>query len=103
MIGDGASVVLNFGNVGAGFGLGGFGAPLPAVAPALAESAPPVPAGISTVPEPGTLVLLLAEPLSGLSYGDEGANARGNAVACRLLYSNPNPVLHAPWLACRGS
>ena len=37
VIGDGASVVLNFGNVGAGFGLGGFGAPLPAVAPALAE------------------------------------------------------------------
>ena len=66
VIGDGASVVLNFGNVGAGFGLGGFGAPLPAVAPALAEPVAPVPAGISTVPEPGTLLLLLAGALAGL-------------------------------------
>ncbi len=60
VIGDGASVVLNFGNVGDGFGLGGFGAPLPAVASALAEPVAPAPAGISTVPEPGTLALLAA-------------------------------------------
>ena len=65
VIGDGASVVLNFGNVGAGFGLGGFGAPLPAVAPALAEPVAPAPAGISTVPEPGTLALLVAGGAGG--------------------------------------
>ena len=66
VIGDGASVVLNFGNVGAGFGLGGFAPPLPAVTPALAEPAPPVPAGISTVPEPSTLLLLLVGALASV-------------------------------------
>ena len=81
VIGDGASVVLNFGNVGAGFGLGGFGAAAGCHGSAsalsgsagqfvgtaaLAEPVAPVPAGISTVPEPGTLVLLLVGALAGL-------------------------------------
>ena len=64
VIGDGASVVLDFGGGGSGDALPGLAAPLPAAvvaaAPALA------PAGISTVPEPGTLVLLLAGGLAGL-------------------------------------
>ena len=63
VIGDGAAVVLDFGSGGSDDSLTSLAAPLPAAvvatAPALA------PAGISTVPEPGTWTLLLAGIVSG--------------------------------------
>ena len=63
VIGDGASVILNFGGAGSSQAPPGL-SPLPATVvaavPALA------PAGISTVPEPGTWALLLAGAISGL-------------------------------------
>ena len=63
VIGDGASVVLDFGG-GSGIGGNSFLGALPSpAAPSLAApslAAPALsPAGISTVPEPGTLVLLV--------------------------------------------
>ena len=67
MIGDGASVILNFGDAGVGFNLGGapaLAAPF-AAAPALAGPMAP-PAGISTVPEPCSLLLLLVGALVSL-------------------------------------
>ena len=63
MIGDGASVVLDFGGGGSGDALPGLAAPLPAAVVAAASIL--APAGISTVPEPGTLTLLLAGVVSG--------------------------------------
>ena len=65
VIGDGASVILDFGAGGSGDALPGFAAPLPAAAastpvPALA------PGGVATVPEPGALALLLAGVLASV-------------------------------------
>ena len=65
VIGDGASVILNFGGATGNDSIGGFTAGVPQfAAPTLATPALS-PAGISTVPEPGTGLLLLVGALGG--------------------------------------
>ena len=70
VIGDGASVILDFGGGAGSDGIVAFTGGARAGGPALATAAPAAPAlppaGISTVPEPGTLMLLLVGVLASL-------------------------------------
>ena len=87
VIGDGASVVLDFGGGGSGTRLPGIGAPLPV--PGIGGAVAPAPAGISTVPEPGTWTLLLAGVISGFGCGIAGGNRHVNARSMQNFYPQP--------------
>ena len=98
VIGDGASVVLNFGNVGAGFGLGGFGAAAAGRGPGTGrasatragrhlDGARAGHAGAVARRSPG-------QP--GRMAAKEPMNETNNGWRAEHFYSNPNPFLHAP-------
>ena len=97
VIGDGASVVLNFGNVGAGFGLGGFGAAAAGrgTRTGRASGARRRPA---SRPCPSRVRWCCCWPgaLAGLARMATERPIDGNADACGTFLPNPNPFLHAP-------